>query len=100
MGVSDGRQGTRGQLKERRRVMRPPRFDAEVALEGARNEPNRVRPPRACMSMGLPGRSLHTPGARSRSTKAISFASRRVDCTVRSSDFGHRHGPMGNDARA
>jgi hypothetical protein len=39
MGVGDSQQRGRGQPEERRGVMRPPRFDVEVALEGARNEP-------------------------------------------------------------
>jgi hypothetical protein len=42
MGSSEGRQGARGRPGQRRGVMRPPRFDAEVAM---RNEPVAARLP-------------------------------------------------------
>jgi hypothetical protein len=50
MGVNDGWQRARGRPDERRDVMRPPRSDVEVALEGARGHPHRA---------SLPSRGLH-----------------------------------------
>jgi hypothetical protein len=73
MDSSKGRQGARGRPGQRREVMRPPRFDAEVAM---RNEPVAARlPSGAALAWVFP---LFTPHPRrwglaaDRRTKAIS----------------------------
>jgi hypothetical protein len=75
MGSSEGRQGARGRPGQRREVMRPPRFDAEVAM---RNEPVAARlPSAAAVAVALPAvHSTLSPalGARSRSTNESHFA--------------------------
>jgi hypothetical protein len=76
MGVNDGWQRSRGRPEERRDVMRPPRSDVEVALEGARSHPNGASlPSRAALACVFPAVHSTLPGKRSRSTTGVSFAS-------------------------